>query len=143
MSSTRDIVKEQYDILQIEHGFTCALKEEPLDEHYMMVFDSEVNSIVFDPQRVEENFDEGVKFGAFRAYEIEKIILFALIHELGHYYDYQENPNAFCIGSKSEYIQMELNGMQQAKKLVPPHMVREFNEFNRIIIESYKRDLPE
>ncbi|MDN4084090.1 hypothetical protein [Paenibacillus polymyxa] len=143
MSSTRDLVKKTFNSLQIKHGFITVLKEVKLDKGYMMKFDSENNAILFDPQRIDENFEQGLRYGVYRGYNIEKLILFAVLHELGHYYDYQNNPRAFYIGSKAEYILMELNGMEYAKKLVPPEMTQDFHEFNQIILESYKRDLPE
>jgi hypothetical protein len=88
-------------------------------------------------------YKEGLKYGAYRGISISTVILMALIHELGHYYDFQDNPRTFNIGSKDEYIQMELRGIEYSKKLIPNNLIQTFNHFNGIIIDSYKRDLPE
>jgi hypothetical protein len=143
MNEIIDIISTHFDSLKKQHDFTCSLKEEVLKDNYMMVFDSELNAIVYDPFQINKVYREGVQDGAYLGIDLSTIILLSLIHELGHYYDLQDNPKAFYIGSKEEYIQMELRGIEYAKAIVPDNLLQAFNHFNGIIMESYKRDLPE
>lgn len=141
LQKTRDLVMKVYGELKSKHGFSCGLKEENLDQYVMMEFDSKENCIVYDPKRIQENYELGKRVGEYKGYTYETLIMFALLHELGHYYDYQSNPNAFNYTNKQEYIQMERNGISLAKKLVPPGYERMFHDFNESIISSYERDL--
>lgn len=139
--STKDMIREHYSNLKSKHGFTCGLAEENLDEGYMMLFDFEKNDIVYDHKRIEENFQKGTEVGVYKGYDLSKLILFCLVHELGHYYDYKENKDAFNFTNKQEYIQMERNGIKKANRIIPQEMVRDFHIFNQHIIRSYMRDL--
>jgi hypothetical protein len=123
--------------LKVKHQLTCELSEEKLDDHFMMVYDYEGNYIAYDPKNIKHNYEEGRKNG-FYAFDFPTYILFLLIHELGHYLDYQNNKNAININSPEEYIQMELNGIQYAKTLIPPQYARQFHDFNMLVIRSYK-----
>lgn len=136
--STKELVQKCFFDLKSKHGFTCSLAEEELEENYMMVFDYEKNAIVFDDKRIDEIFAKGVEYGVYKGYDINKLILFCILHELGHYYIYEENKNAFNVKSEEEYIQMEINGIQKAKILVQPEMAHEFHLFNQHILQSYK-----
>ncbi|WCF11644.1 hypothetical protein NDS46_30320 (plasmid) [Paenibacillus thiaminolyticus] len=141
--SISEFVRNTYFELKAKHNFTCSLTEEKLEENYIMVFDYEKNSIVFDSRNMDELYKQGVEHGVYRDLDFNKFVLFCLLHELGHYYDYKENKKAFEVKSKDEYIQMELNGIQKAKQLVPSEMAYEFHWFNQHILKSYKVGLPD
>lgn len=136
MKSTRDLIREIFDQLQKKHQFNCTLSDEPT-HRFMMEFAFESNAIVYDCKMLEQNYEEGSKAGVYR-FGLDKFILFCLVHELGHYYDFQENENAFNYSSKEEYIQMELNGIEKAKRIIPVEDFQDFHYFNQLIIQSYK-----
>lgn len=138
---TKELIEYQFKQLKGKYNFSCGLIEENLDEHYSMVFDSEKNCIVYDCNRIEEVFKQGSDYGVFK-FDFSTFILFCLVHELGHYLDYQEDRNAFCCKSKEEYIQMELRGINKAMQIIPQELTSEFKEFNQLVIDSYRRDLP-
>lgn len=134
--NTRELIYRIFDELKTKHQFDCGLSDNPTD-NFMMEYDWENNVIVYDISKLEETYREGSEIGFYK-YDIERFLLFCLVHELGHYYDYKENKNAFNFSSKEEYIQIELNGIQKAKRIIPVEYSREFHLFNRHIIESYK-----
>lgn len=119
------LIQKCYEELKAKHGFTCGLTQEELSENYAMVFDHRENNIVFDPRNVQEMYRQGRNYGAYK-FDFPVFIQFCMTHELGHYYDFQENPNAFTYKSKDEYIQMEARGIKKAMELIPSELASEF-----------------
>lgn len=136
------LIQKTYEELKAEHGFSCGLEEEKLSENYAMVIDHSENNIVYDPKNVQKMYREGRIYGAYK-FDFPIFIRFCMTHELGHYYDFQENPDKFTYRNKDEYIQMELRGIKKAMELISTELVSEFYSFNQLSIEHYQRDLSE
>ncbi|ATF13618.1 hypothetical protein A616_17015 [Brevibacillus brevis X23] len=139
---TKELIMKQYETLKEKHQFFCDLIEEELDEHYSMLFDPNMNSIVYDCSRIEEVYKKGKKYG-FYDFDLSTFILLGLVHEIGHYYDHEENPEGFRCSSKEEYLQLEIRGMRKAEQIIPKHLSHKFKIFNQLILDSYQKDLPE
>lgn len=139
---TKELIEYHYNELKVKHNFLCGLIEENLNENYAMVFSSEKNCIVYDCNNIEKMFEQGKDCGLFN-FDFSTFILFCLVHELGHYLDYQDDRNAFYCKSKEEYIQMELRGINKGMQIIPQELASEFREFNQHVIDSYRRHLPE
>lgn len=138
--TTKDVVESHYNELKNRIQFTCDLMENELDEDYMMAFHYKNNTIIYDIKWIDEVYKKGMLAGIFR-YDKSRFILFCLVHELGHYYDYQENKDNFKHDTKQEYIQMEKRGIKKANKIIPFDVALDFSIFNKLIIENYERDM--
>jgi hypothetical protein len=139
IQTTKELIVSQFDDLKSKHHFTCEIHENRLDK-VIMLFDSRTNRILYDCNNLEEVFQSGKEAGAY-LFEFSTFLLFCIFHELGHYYDYSENKDAFNYTNKSEYIAMELKGIKYAEGIVPDQLLSEFQLFNKISIEHYERDM--
>lgn len=136
MQTTEEIIKKKFDELQTKHKFSCTLSEEAT-HNFMMEFAYDLNAIVYDVKKLEETYEQGVNLGVYK-FNFEKFILFCLVHELGHYYDYQENKDAFKFTNLDEYIKIEENGIKKAMKLITQEDCVRFYFFNQHILQSYR-----
>ena len=140
MEKIRKLTEQIFSELKEKHQITCDLREEKLEENFMMVYDYEGNYIAYDPENIKQNYEDGKKYGYY-SFDFPTYILFLLTHELGHYLDYQNNKDAFNINSPEEYIKMELTGIKYAMRLIDPQYAQQFHDFNMLVIKSYKEAL--
>jgi len=106
-------------------NFDLKIKIQVYKMYFPMRYERATNNIIFHPERVSKTANK-------MNIPIEKFLLFGTLHELGHHID---NMNGLMSTDK---IRNETVAWENSRKLISDDLLEEYDEFNKINLNSYR-----